>query len=273
MTSAAFSRSSTERVMVNRSSLDVQKSVLFALLIRELKTRFGRYRLGYAWALLEPASHVLVLTAIFSFVFKRTFPGIDFPVFFIVAIVPYQMFNNMVTQGMNAISANKGLFGYRQVKTADTLIARMALEGLIHLATLIVLLLCAAWVGYRVELNDPLKLLAALIALYIFNCGCALIACVAVTLYEETQKFLPMLLRPMYFISGVIFPLSVVPADYRVYVIWNPLLHAIELIRDACFASYETVGGSWQYLSMASVSMLCFGLILYRHNATRLLMQ
>ncbi len=68
--------------MVNRSSLEVQKSVLFALLMRELKTRFGR-NLGYAWALLEPTAPVLVLTAIFSYILKRTFPGIVFPGFFI----------------------------------------------------------------------------------------------------------------------------------------------------------------------------------------------
>lgn len=273
MISVAFSRSSTDRNMVNRSSLEIQRSVLFALLMRELKTRFGRYRLGYAWALLEPASHVIVLSAIFSFVFKRTMPGIDFPVFFITGIVPFLMFNHMVTQGMNAISANQGLFGYRQVMGVDALIARMVLEGLIHLVTLIVLLLCAAWVGLRVELNDPLKLLAALSLLYLFSLGCAFIVCVVATRHQEMKKIIPMVLRPMYFISGVIFPLSIVPADYRVYLLWNPVLHALELVRDACFVSFETVGGSWQYLSMASVCVLCFGLTLYRQNALRLLMR
>ncbi len=273
MMSVVLSRASTERVMVSRSSFEIQKSVLFALLMRELKTRFGRYRLGYAWALLEPAAHVIVLTAIFSFVFKRTIPSIDFPVFFIIGIVPFLMFSNMVTQGMNAISANLGLFGYRQVKGVDALLVRMALEGLIHFATLIVLMLCAAWVGYRVELNDPLRLLAALSLLYVCSLGCAFIFCVVATRYEEMKKFIPMVFRPMYFISGIFFPLSVVPPDFRVYLLWNPVLHAIELARDACFKSFETVGGSWQYLSMVSLCLLCFGFALFRQNALRLLMR
>ena len=33
-----------------RSSFQVLRDVTFGLLIRELKTRFGSYRLGYAWA-------------------------------------------------------------------------------------------------------------------------------------------------------------------------------------------------------------------------------
>lgn len=37
-----------------RSSFQVLRDVTFGLLIRELKTRFGSYRLGYAWALLDP---------------------------------------------------------------------------------------------------------------------------------------------------------------------------------------------------------------------------
>lgn len=239
--------------------------------MRELKTRFGHYRLGYAWALLEPAAHVLVLSAIFEYFLERTMPGIDFPVFFITGIVPWLMFNNMVTRSMSAITANQGLFGYRQVKGADALVARMVLEGLIHFATLIVLLLIASWVDYRVEVDDPLRVLAALALLYAFGFGCALIICVVSTLYEETQKFIAMVLRPMYFISGIFFALSAVPSQYRIYLLWNPVLPALELIRDGLFASFETVGGSWEYLSMVSVSALCLGLALYRQNALRLL--
>ncbi len=247
--------------------------MLFALLVRELKTRFGHYRLGYLWALIEPAAHVLVLFVIFGYVFKRTLPGIDYPVFFTTGIVPYFMFNHMVTRGMGAVSANIGLFAYRQVKGADALIARMLLEGLIHLATFIVLLAIAAWLGFRVEVNDPLRLFAALVLLYLFSFGCAFVACVVTTLYEETQKFIPIIMRPLYFISGIFFSASVLPDAYRDYFLWNPLFHAIELIRDACFSSFDAVGCSWLYLSMASVCTLCFGLALYRQNAVRLLMQ
>jgi capsular polysaccharide transport system permease protein len=256
--------------MDQRSPLAVQRSVLFALLIRELKTRFGRYRLGYVWALLEPAAHVLVLTTIFGIFRSRTVDGIDYPVFFAAGIVPWFMFSNMVSRGMTAVSANQGLFGYRQVKAADALIARMLLEGLIHLAVLGTLLLIAFWIGYRVEVHDPLGLLAALLLLYGFGFGCALMACVTATLYEETQKFIPMLMRPLYFVSGIFFSLSTIPSEYRIYLLWNPILHALELVRKTMFPSFDIAGASWQYLAIAAVSTLCLGLALYRRSALRL---
>ena len=126
------------------------------------------------------------------------------------------------------------------------------------------------WIS-RVEVADPLRLLAALGLLYVFGCGMALLSCLIATSYGEVQKIIPMILRPLYFISGIFFALSNIPSDYRIYFLWNPMLHALELIRDACFASFETVGGSWLYLSLFSVSVLCLGLALYRQNANHLL--
>ena len=48
-----------------RTPLQVLRDVTFGLLIRELKTRFGSYRLGYAWALLDP----LLIIGAFSLIF------------------------------------------------------------------------------------------------------------------------------------------------------------------------------------------------------------
>ncbi|EJT6891870.1 ABC transporter, partial [Escherichia coli] len=49
-----------------RSSFQVLRDVTFGLLIRELKTRFGSYRLGYAWALLDPLLMIGLFSAIFG---------------------------------------------------------------------------------------------------------------------------------------------------------------------------------------------------------------
>ncbi|HAX2293506.1 TPA: ABC transporter permease, partial [Escherichia coli] len=50
-----------------RSGFEVQKAAVHALFLRELRTRFGKYRLGYLWAVLEPAAHLLIMLAIFGF--------------------------------------------------------------------------------------------------------------------------------------------------------------------------------------------------------------
>jgi capsular polysaccharide transport system permease protein len=254
----------------SRSSLQIQNSVVLALLLRELKTRFGKYRLGYAWALLEPLSHVLVLTAILGSVSKAVLPGIDFPIFLITGILPWLLFSDCVTQGMAAVTANEGLFGYRQVKPIDAVVARLLLEGLVLLATYVCLLVLAQWAGYDIAIRDPLHVCCAMGLLFVFSAGLGLMASIAGALYQEAQKLIPMVLRPLYFMSGVFYTLQMVPSEHRKYLLWNPVLHAAELSREGFFASFESAGGSWLYLSLAAVVSLSLGLAMYRQTALRL---
>ena len=69
--------------MRSRNIWQIQTAVLYALFIREIQTRFGGFRLGIIWAFLEPISHILVLTILFSLLRDRDgFYGISFALFF-----------------------------------------------------------------------------------------------------------------------------------------------------------------------------------------------
>ena len=81
-----------------RSGLEVQKAAVKALFLREIKTRFGKYRLGYLWAALEPMAHMLIMLAIFGYVMHRTMPDISFPVFLINGIIPFFVFSNITNR-------------------------------------------------------------------------------------------------------------------------------------------------------------------------------
>ncbi|MGF1642264.1 MAG: ABC transporter permease [Thiotrichales bacterium] len=253
-----------------RTPWEIARAVHFALLMREMKTRFGIYRLGYAWLLLEPLAHVAMLALMFGYIIGRTMPGVDFTLFLITGIVPWLMFISTVNRGMASVSSNSGLFGYRQVKPIDAFLARIGLEFLIHSAVFIVLITLAYWFGFDVQIADPLGLVAVFILLFLFSAGFALVLCVGVTLFPELQKFISIALKPLYFMSGIFFSLANIPSEYRVYLLWNPVLHALELIRDAFFVQFETVGGSHETLAIYAIVFMLLGLALYRQNLTRM---
>ncbi len=64
-----------------RSSFQVLRDVTFGLLIRELKTRFGSYRLGYAWALLDPLLMISLFSVVFGMRSQSGFGGVPVQVF------------------------------------------------------------------------------------------------------------------------------------------------------------------------------------------------
>lgn len=254
-----------------RSGFEVQQAAVKALFLREIRTRFGKFRLGYFWAILEPSAHLLVLLGIFGFIMHRTMPDISFPVFLLNGIIPYFIFSNITNRSVGAIEANQGLFNYRPVKPIDTIIARAVLETLIYSAVYILLMLVVWMAGEYFEIINLLQLVATWGLLILFSCGIGLIFMVVGRTFAETQKFLPILLKPLYFISCIMFPLHSIPKDYWPFILWNPIVHAVELSREAVMPGYLSEGVSLSYLAICTLVTVFAGLALYRNREEAML--
>lgn len=260
--SAGFSRRTTPR-----SSLDVFRSVVYALFLRELQTRFGTIRLGYLWAVLEPAAQVLVLVAVFGFASRHLMPGLDFAMFVLTGLMPFQFFRQMVGRSMDAIDANRALFGYRQVMPIDTLIARLILESLVNLVVFAVLIAVCAGLGMRVGVEDPLGLLGMGALLVLISFGLGLACAVLGQRSKQLRKVIPLVLNPLYFVSGVFFPMALIPEKYLPLVIWNPILHLNELVRDRYFLAFRASDdASLLFVISFGLISLLLGLALYRRH-------
>lgn len=246
-----------------RSGLEVQQAVIKALFMREMKTRFGKYRLGYLWAVITPVAHLLVMLFIFGYIMHRTMPDISFPIFLINGIIPYFIFSDISVRSIKAIEANQGLFNYRPVKPIDTIIARAALEFIIYIVVYVLLMTFMIIIGEQYSLSGMLLLCCTWFFLFIFSCGVGLIFMVVGNLMSETEKFLPVIIKPFYFISCVMFPLHSVPKEYWPFLLWNPIVHVVELSREAVVNNYISEGVELSYLAICSLSIFFIGLACY----------
>ena len=249
---------------IHRSPWQIQRDVIRALLIREMKTRFGRWRLGYAWVLLEPAIHILVLAAVFSFKGREFYQGIPTPLFMLGGIAPFLFFSHCFGKSLSAVQSNRGLFNYRQLRPFDAVLTRVLLEFVIYIASLFTLMVGFAWFGTSVPFNSFLLLVVVNVLFLGFCLGLSLALCVLGERYPEAGKFVSFIQRPMYFMSGVFFSLEQLPEEYHIYVSWNPILHVIELTREGLFASYHGAFADLQYFAISAIAMLAFGLLVYR---------
>lgn len=249
--------------VMKRNCFDIQKAVVMALIIRETKTRFGKYRLGYLWAVLEPTAHLLIMLAIFGYVMGRTMPDISFSVFLVNGIIPYFIFSDISVRSIKAIESNQGLFNYRPVKPIDTLIARVVLESIIYVFSYAILMSFLFILGEQFSLFGILMLSCTWLLLIIFSCGVGLIFMVIGNIVPETERFLPIIIKPLYFASCVMYPLHAIPKEYWPYLLWNPLVHAVELSREAVVSHYVSGGVSLEYLALSALGVFFFGLFLY----------
>jgi capsular polysaccharide transport system permease protein len=249
-----------------RTSIQITKDTVHALLMRELKTRFGASKLGYFWALAEPVAQASIIAVLFTLIGRNSVNGVPVALFLISGIMPFKAFSKTLTQLSAGISANKSLFAYRQVSPIDPIITRLIIEVSTFFIVYLIILAVMYWLGFDVWPQDVLALIAASLLLLLLAFGLALCMSSAFLYWQDSSRLLSLVMRPMFFISGIFYCATMIPAKFWFLFTWNPIFHAIELSRDALFVSYQTPVGSWGYLAITSCTFTVLGLMLYRVN-------
>lgn len=247
-----------------RGGLKVMYAAIRALFLRELQTRFGQYRLGYFWILLEPALHIGVMLILFGTIRERMVPGMDYETFLVNGIIPFFMFRKVSMQALSAIQANKGLFSYRPVRPVDALIARSALELLLNFTAYILFTLILLWFGFNMSAEAIPQLLSYWLLLFLLTLSMGLIFLVVGSVSQEINKFISTFFFVLYLLSGVLYTIHRIPVEYQGYLLWNPIIHILELMRHAIAPTYPLVSGiSLSYVLAWLLGSLFLGLLLY----------
>jgi capsular polysaccharide transport system permease protein len=261
-------------VALPRTSLQVTLSVWRALFMREALGRLATGRAGWLWLLLEPVAHVGMLMVLFSLLQRGNVPGIDFALFVAVGLLGFKSFMYTGSRSAAALAANKGLLGYRQVKPVDAVLVRAALEGVINAFVTLVLLALAVLVGFDAVPHDPITVIVSYALLWLLGVGFGLTVSVGTALVPEIEKIVGLISTPLYFASGVFFSPGLLPPQAQEWLLYNPIVHGLELARSGFFPNYSLAQGvSDGYLAASSLGMVLLGLALQRRFAVKLAAQ
>lgn len=249
-------------------ALTTQMRVLNALVLRETKTRYGNYKIGFLWALIEPIASVAVFVAIFASIRQGQPGGMPLAPFMLVGFVGYSFFRNPWGQMQGAIGASRNLLTFPQVTTFDVILARGILEILVTFFVFGFLLWMAWLLGEDIRIERPLAVLGACALLSILGVGAGFFfASLEPIMPSVKQVSAQVLGRPLFFASGLFFVVDSLPGWVAEYLMWNPVLHLVELLRSAAFYGFESLHASWFYASAWSFGMLALGLA--THQAMR----
>ena len=247
-------------------ALRIQFGVVSALVLREVKTRFGSSGAGWIWLLFEPLLQCLFYVALYEFIRSRVSPlrGVDVGEFMLSGIIPWLFYMRTATQVMHSIESNRALLVYPQVTPLDIALARTVLEAMIMYVVVFFFLLMQWFVLGAIVVGDLLGILAACACLSLIGMGIGLTV-------MALDHFIPGLLmvfnlinRLLYFTSGIFFTLAAVPAGYRSYVDWNPLLQGVEWARASYFDNVSGEGLNLALLAFATPALLALGVLAER---------
>jgi capsular polysaccharide transport system permease protein len=144
-----------------RSRLQIQRDVIYALLLRELTSRFGKSRGGFLWVLVEPIAHLLVPILIFGFLRQRLMPGVEYPVFLVYGFLPFLLFKAICLQIVDGANTGGGVLSYRQVLLMDVFIAKAMSHAVIQAVVFVIVLTGLGMLGFSVLPERPVELAAS----------------------------------------------------------------------------------------------------------------
>jgi capsular polysaccharide transport system permease protein len=236
-----------------------------------MKARVGGQWIGAVWTLIEPLFHALVTLTIYGAIRGRIMPGAEFPVFLATGLLPFFLFQHLSMRLMDGIDANRGLFAYRQVTPFDTLVSRTVVESIMNMLVYTVTLSILGWLGFHVIPAALLDMIRVQLVLLTLGFSFGMFAAVVSHDRPRLRSFIRISMMPLYFASGILFPIHFAPPDLLYWLLFNPLLHLIELSRHAFMADYWTPEGvNLHYPVMFTLVLCALSLLVYRADHRRL---
>jgi capsular polysaccharide transport system permease protein len=236
--------------------------VVLALMLRDIKTRFGGSYLGFFVGLLMPLAHIGILLVAFTLLGRRAPIGTDVPLFLASALVPFVVWSYTHRHVMMSFSQNKALLSFPIVRVVDILVARALVELLNAVLVFCVVALAFALRGSEIFIADMPGVTLALGLAYALGIATGFLMGIFVMLSPAVMLG-AFLLVPLYYVTaGAFFIPDALPPQIRAVVAIFPLSHVVDHGRTALYASYLSDYPSLSYVIITIVAMvvLSFGL-------------
>ncbi|MDR6290672.1 capsular polysaccharide transport system permease protein [Inquilinus ginsengisoli] len=248
------------------SALAVQARVVVSLMLREMRMHAKHSRLSYLLELLEPVLQLTMMLAVFSAIGRRPDFGTSMFLFLGTGMIPYFTFVHISSRAMGALRSTSLARNLPLVKPLDLMLARAFLE-ILQLA--IVMIVLFGFIYFVIGVRDarpiqPLNAVGAFAAAALMAIGVGIVNGIIGSFFRLWAVVYGVFARSLLFLSAVFYVPDYMPKQIRDWLVWNPVLHAVEWFRTAFFLTYPTVILDKGYLLSWGIGSIFLGLILER---------
>ncbi|MBE1291317.1 MAG: sugar ABC transporter permease [Rhodobacteraceae bacterium] len=235
---------------------------IFALILREMSSRYGRSPGGYIWAILEPLGGIMILGFAFSLIMRTPPLGNSFILFFATGYLPFNLYRTLERATAKGLSYSKALLAYPAVTWADAILARFLLNSLTGIfVTYLLLAGILATQDTRVTL-DALPILGAISMVLLLGLGLGTLNCALGGKIAAWDQIWSIASRPLFLASGVFFLYDDMPKAAQDILWYNPLIHVISYLRTGFYPTYHPDYISIPYVVTFGLILLALGVVL-----------
>jgi len=241
-----------------------QRRVLYALMLRNMRTKFFGNGLGYLVAVAWPLTHIVILVAIFAVAGRAAPFGDSIGLFIATGVVPFQTFNYVARFMMISLIKSRQLLAFPEVKVLDMLFAAALLEILSACCVVIAFLVIAWFAGIDAMPRDVVQAAYALGACILLGLGFGLLNGVIALAFPPWFTGYALIMILLWFSSGVYFVPDALPAVARDALAYLPQVQCIEWMRSAYYEGYGSLLLDRTYILGFACVTIFLGLLLER---------
>ncbi len=238
------------------------RDLLSVLALRDVRVRYKQSVVGILWAVIQPVMTMVVFSLLFGRLARIPSDGIPYPIFAFAALVPWQLFHRALTQGSTSLVT----FNTMMTKVYfPRLFAPLSsiLSGLVDFAiALAVLFALMAW--YRIVPGPQVAMIPVFVAVVLLTALAVSLWLSALNVaYRDVEHALPFLAQLWMFVTPIVYPVSLVPQEWRWLVMLNPMASVIEGFRWALLGSPAAPDPFLVGISVATMMALLAGGLCY----------
>jgi ABC-type polysaccharide/polyol phosphate export permease len=224
------------------------RELIMQFVSRAIKTRYKRSILGVLWTMLNPLLMMLVLTMVFSAIFR--FSVKNYSVYILSGLTAWNFFSSSTSIAMGEMMWSGGLLARIFVPKSVFAVSSIG-TGLVNLLiALIPLFVISIALGVPIR-PSILVMPVAILLLAMFALGIALLLSTVAVYFADMLPIYEVLLTLWLYSTPIIYPVDIVPESLSWLFRLNPMYYLVYLYRTPLYDGvvpglrYWLIGGGF----------------------------
>ena len=209
--------------------------LLLTMVRRDIRSRYIRSTLGFFWSIINPIVMLLIFTFLFSVIFKIKIGDYGkekgFVEFLICGFLPWIAFSEASVRSTGAIIENANLVKKLKFPSELFIVSTVLSSFLLQLIGLCLFILALILLKKIDSFLYLLLLPFGFVLQVLFTTGIGLILSCVNVFFRDVAQIVNSLFMIWFYASPVMYPLSMVPEKYRIFLMVNPMTHLLEIYR------------------------------------------
>jgi lipopolysaccharide transport system permease protein len=234
--------------------------LLIQLVKRDIQVKYRSSVLGIFWSFLEPLLTMILMTIIFSFIFKRAIP--NFPVYYLIGRVSFQLFSQGTVGSMKSIIGNATIL--KSVYVPKYLYALSTVLSSFVTFLLSLIIVVAVMIATNVQFTIYIIFASLpIIILLLLTIGVGLIMATVTVFFRDIEHLWGVLVTMLMYASAVFYPASIIPQQFQFLLYINPIYNIISCIRTVVLDGTLYDPFQLMYGAVFAIVMLIIGITVF----------